>query len=128
MSTKPQAGEFCWNELMTSDTGKAKEFYGQLFGWTHQDMPMKNMTYTMFNSGEKMVGGLLQIPPQEQGKVPPHWMSYILVASLDESLNKAETLGAKVKMPPTTVEGMGRFAVIQDPTDAHIALWESAIP
>jgi predicted enzyme related to lactoylglutathione lyase len=37
-------------------------------------------------------------------------------------------LGAKVKMPPTTVEGMGRFAVIQDPTDAHIALWESAIP
>src|SRR5207249_1379305 len=28
-----KAGEFCWNELMTSDTQAAFKFYSQLFGW-----------------------------------------------------------------------------------------------
>ena len=110
---------------MTSDTTKAKDFYGKMFGWTSQDLPMKNMTYTMFNKGEKSIGGLLQIPSQESGKIPPHWMSYIMVNNLDEMVKKAEVLGAEVKMPITAVEGIGRFAVLADPTGAHIALWQS---
>ncbi len=42
----PQAGEFCWNEILTSDTAKAKEFYSTLFGWEMTDMDMGYMTYT----------------------------------------------------------------------------------
>ena len=125
MSTQPQHGEFCWNELMTSDVNKAKDFYGKLFGWTSQDFPMPNMTYTMFNKGEKNIGGLLQIPAQEEGKIPPHWMSYIMVSNLEEMVQKAQSLGAQVKVPLTVIEGMGRFAILLDPTNACIALWES---
>jgi predicted enzyme related to lactoylglutathione lyase len=125
MSVKPDHGEFCWNELMTTDTTKAKEFYTKLFGWTSQDLPMKDMTYTMFNKGEKGIGGLLKIPAQKEGMILPHWMSYIMVNNLDEMLKKAETLGAQVKVPATPVEGMGRFVILADPTGAHIALWES---
>jgi len=128
MSTKQQHGEFCWNELMTTDTSKAKEFYGKLFGWTYQDHPMKDMTYTMFNNGEKGVAGLLQIPQQDKGKIPPHWMSYILVTDLEETLNNAQILGGQVKVPATSIEGFGRFGILSDPTGAHIALWESANP
>ena len=118
-------GEFCWNELMTSDTGQAKEFYGQLFGWASQDLPMKDMTYTIFKKGEKGIGGMLQIPAQEQGKIPPRWLSYIMVANLDEMIIKAETLGAQVKVGATVVDGMGRFAILIDPTGAAVALWET---
>lgn len=125
MSNTAQQGEFCWNELMTSDVDKAKEFYGKLLGWTYEDHDMKTMTYTMFQNGEKTVGGLLQIPPQEKGHIPPHWMSYILVINLEQTLEKAQSLGAQVKVPITTVEGMGQFAILSDPTGAHIAFWES---
>lgn len=125
MSAKAEQGEFCWNELMTSDTKVAKEFYTKLFGWTAQDHPMKNMTYTMFSQGEKSVGGMLQTPAQEQGKIPPHWMSYILVKNIDEMVKKAEKLGAQIKMPVTVIEGFGRFSVLADPTGAHVALWET---
>ena len=29
-----------WIDLSTSDQGAAKEFYGELFGWTFDDLPM----------------------------------------------------------------------------------------
>jgi predicted enzyme related to lactoylglutathione lyase len=111
MSSQSEQGHFCWNELMTSDTTKAKEFYSKLFGWTCQDHQMPNMTYTMFNKGEKGVGGMLQIPSQEKDKIPPHWMSYVLVTNVDEMTKKAATLGAQVKVPVTPIEGFGRFSV-----------------
>ncbi len=125
MSMQSEQGNFCWNELMTSDTTKAKEFYSKLFGWTCQDHQMPNMTYTMFNNGEKDVGGMLQIPSEEKDNIPPHWMSYVLVTNVDEMTKKAESLGAQVKVPVKPVEGFGRFSILMDPTGAHIALWES---
>ncbi len=122
---KMKAGEFCWNELMTFDTKKAKEFYTSLLGWSSQDHQLGPMTYTMFsNGGEKGAGGMMQIPADKKGMVPPHWMSYIGVDNLDATIKKAQSLGGKVTVPTTTVPDMGRFVIIQDPTGAHIAFWE----
>jgi len=126
MSTndKPAFGEFCWNELMTSDTRKAQAFYSSLLGWTTQEHDMGEMTYTMFMAGDKSVGGMLQIPKDKRDKIPPHWMSYISVKDVEETLKKAKDLGAIIKVPVTSVEGMGRFIVIEDPSGAHIAFWQ----
>ena len=35
------AGSFIWYELITPDVGGAKRFYGDLIGWTAQDLPGK---------------------------------------------------------------------------------------
>ena len=37
--TSYPANTFCWVDLATSDAAEAKEFYGDLFGWTAVDMP-----------------------------------------------------------------------------------------
>ena len=66
---KPQSGEFCWNELMTPDVKKAKEFYSALFGWKTQDHEMGDMTYTMVENGDKGIGGMMQTPKDKQ--IPP---------------------------------------------------------
>lgn len=124
MSETPGSGQFCWNELMTSNAGQAKEFYTNLFGWSVQENKMSNMTYTMFTQGEKMIGGMLQIPDELKGKVPSHWMSYVMVSNLEEMQKKATSLGATVAVPITPIEGFGRFTVLADPTGAPIALWE----
>jgi predicted enzyme related to lactoylglutathione lyase len=120
-----QAGEFCWNELMTSDTKKAQVFYTDLLGWTTQEHDMGDMTYTMFMSGDKCIGGMLQTPKDKVAQVPPHWTSYICVEDVEKTLKKAESLGATVRVPVKTVPDMGRFSVVQDPTGAHIAFWQS---
>ena len=119
----PQVGEFCWNELMTPDTQKAKEFYTALFGWKVQEM--EDMNYTIFMAGEKGVGGMMATPKEKVGQVPPHWMSYICVEDVDKTLAKAKSLGATEKVPVTEVKDMGRLAIIMDPTGAHIAFWQS---
>lgn len=121
----PKTGEFCWNELLTTDIKKAKEFYSSLFGWEYDEHDVGHGTYTMIKGGDNGAGGMMQIPADKKAQIPPHWMTYIYVENLDESLQKAQDLGASVKMPITPVSDFGRFAVIADPTGAPIALWQS---
>ena len=118
----PQEGEFCWNELMTTNTAKAKEFYSGLFGWECEESQVGPVTYTLFKSKDKNFGGMMATP---EAHIPSHWMSYINVKEVKESLKKAESLGGKTLVPLTQLGDFGIFAVIQDPTGASIALWQS---
>jgi predicted enzyme related to lactoylglutathione lyase len=37
---------------MSTDVGKSKSFYGQLFDWELEDVPLGDGTYTMIKGGE----------------------------------------------------------------------------
>lgn len=117
-------GKFCWNELATGDKDKAKAFYGKLLGWTFTDIESHGMTYTKISNGKDEFGGIWEIPEADKDNVPPHWMAYITVQNLKETLEKALDLGASIKVPATSCGDKGSFAIIIDPTGAHIALWE----
>lgn len=118
-------GEFCWNELATNNIKAAKEFYSRSFGWTFSDHEMNDSTYSMIKSGNKDIAGMWQIPHDKEQDIPPHWLSYILVKNLDSSIETVKKHGATIKVPATNAGNFGKFAVIIDPTGAHIALWES---
>ena len=122
---KQPIGQFCWNELATTSVKAAKEFYSKSFGWSFVDRNMGDMTYTMVKSGENEMAGMWQIPSDKSHEIPPHWTCYIYVANLDDSLKEVQKNGATVKIPATPVSDFGRFAIIVDPTGAHIGLWES---
>jgi predicted enzyme related to lactoylglutathione lyase len=124
MNEKPKFGEICWNELATPNVQAAKDFYGNVFGWEFIDKDMGDMTYTMIKKGAKDIGGIWAIPKEQQKQIPPHWMAYILVEKLEDALEKASMNGAKIMKDPTEVGDFGRFAIIIDPTGAHIALWQ----
>lgn len=122
----PKIGEFCWNELATPNVKAAKDFYGKVLGWEFTDHDMGDMTYTMIKcGGGKEFGGIWQIPNDKKNEIPPHWMGYILVDNVDSILTKAKNAGATIKMPVTPAGDFGRFAIIVDPTGAHIAFWQS---
>src|SRR5215213_3704488 len=119
-------GTFCWVELGTSNGAAAKEFYTKLFGWDHEDHSMgPDSVYTMLKLNGKDVGALYELMPEMKAQgVPPHWMSYVYVASADDSAAKAKTAGATLLKEPFDVSTLGRMAVIQDPTGALFSLWE----
>ena len=125
--TQYAPGMFCWFELGTSDTGAAKKFYGQLFGWTAEDMPAgPDMVYTMLQRDGKEIGAMYGLSEEHKSQgVPPHWLTYISVASADESAAKAKELGGTVMMEPFDVFDAGRMALVQDPTGATFALWQA---
>ena len=120
-------GTFCWLELGTSDGEAAKKFYTELFGWTFEDHPMgPGMVYTMLKQDGKDVGALYQLNEEmKSAGVPPHWMSYVAVASADESAAKAKEAGATLMKEPFDVMDVGRMAVVQDPTGAVFCLWQA---
>ena len=108
---------------MTSDTGKATEFYKNLLGWTTEEFEIPGMeTTTIFNAVGKGFGA--PVPFEQQG-VPSHWISYIACKNVDESCEQAEKLGGKVCAEPFDIPSIGRTAVITDPSGAAFHLYTS---
>ena len=109
-------GAFHWNELMTRDVKKSKDFYSKTLGWTYEDMPMAGMdgNYTVIKLNGEMVGGMLPIGgPMFEG-VPESWFAYIAVDDLDKRLKKLKDAGGKVIREPWDVPGVGRIAIVSD--------------
>ncbi|MEP6755507.1 MAG: VOC family protein [Chthonomonadales bacterium] len=122
-TTTFKPARFCWLELHTPDAAKSKEFYTSLFGWTITDVPIPGgMVYSMLQMEGRDVGGMFQ---DTFSGAPPHWTSYVRVASVDVSTAKAVELGATVIMPAADVMEVGRMSMIQDPTQAIVALWQA---
>jgi uncharacterized protein len=114
-------GAFSWSELTTPDPARASEFYGKLFGWTFDAMPMPQGTYTVAKAGDTRVGGIMSPPPGAQG-MPPMWGCYVTVQDVQATVKQCEALGGKVLMPPMDVKEVGRMAVIQDPQGAMLSV------
>lgn len=119
-------GTFSWTDLSTTDPDAAKAFYGELFGWEAEDMPVgEGSVYTMVRKGGKDVGAISAQPEQQrEAGVPPLWNSYITVASADDTVAKTEELGGSVHVPAFDVMDAGRMAVLADPQGAFFLAWE----
>jgi predicted enzyme related to lactoylglutathione lyase len=120
-----EEGEFCWNELTTSDSSAAFKFYSELFGWKIlEEMDMGPMgTYRIFGVGDQRLGGIMTAPRDQPS--PPAWLFYAETGNLDAALRRATTKGAKVLNGPMEVPGGARIAQLQDPQGAAFALHES---
>lgn len=115
-----QPGSIVHVELPCSDVARAKAFYGDIFGWTFEDVP--DMDYTLFQPAGGPGGGLFV--PEEFN--PGGSLNYLLVDSIDETTAKIEAAGGKVLVPKAEVPGMGWFAIFQDPEGNAMALWKAA--
>ncbi len=125
--TKYEPGVFSWVDLATSDAEGAKKFYGELFGWSFEDMPAgKGMVYTMASLKGKSVAGLYGMGP-EMSEHQPHWQSYVSVDNAEESVEKAKSLGGTVVEGPFDVMEAGKMAVIQAPDGAYFSIWQPGV-
>ncbi|MEO6324166.1 MAG: VOC family protein [Thermoanaerobaculia bacterium] len=119
-------GAFCWIELGTNDQAASKEFYGKLFGWIFEDLPMgPDSSYTTFKLKGKRVGAAYPLDAAKQPGVPPHWMIYVATADADASVASGVALGGLVMAPAFDVHDFGRMAILKDPTGAAISLWQA---
>lgn len=118
-------GQFCWNELITSDVNKAKSFYGELFNWEFSEIPMPNgSAYTIAKQGDKDICGIMETP---QGlTIPPAWLSYIAVDDIQKEFERAKNSGATVQCEITEIPSVGSLCVLADPTEAVFAFWQKA--
>jgi len=118
-NTMPNA--FVHVELNTTDVDKAKAFYGKLFEWTLEDVPVPGMAYTMIKVGKGTGGGIMKHPMPGQ---PSIWLAYVEVDDIAASTEKARSLGANIIKDVIEVPGAGWLSILMDPTGAVLGLWK----
>ena len=106
-------------ELNTPDLDKAKEFYGQMFGWTFSDMNTPAGIYSTFQPDKAPGGGLTSMADAPKG-----WSAYVGVDDIKAATDKAASLGAKVCMSCQEIPNIGWMTVLIDPTGAMINLFQ----
>ena len=58
--------------------------------------------------------------------IPQHWMPYVQVANVDQTIAKAKRLGCDVKLDGQDVPNVGRLGVFLDPLGASIGILQPA--
>jgi predicted enzyme related to lactoylglutathione lyase len=119
----PSSGGW-WNELHTSDPTKALPFYEKVLGFSYRSMDMgPGGTYHILSRGGVDRGG---VTSYLQSGAQPHWLPYVNVDDVDGTTARAKKLGGTIQVRPEDIPGVGRFAVLQEPTGAVLAIMKPA--
>jgi len=112
-------------ELTTPDQAAAKEFYGALFGWELEDVPLEQGSYyvTARVAGDS-VAGISGPQPGMDGHAS-YWGVYLAVDDVDEATARVAGAGGSVEAGPLDVMDLGRMSVVTDPTGAFVSLWQA---
>jgi predicted enzyme related to lactoylglutathione lyase len=124
--TNYTTGTFSWIDLTTPDQEASKRFYGELLGWSFEDLPVgEGGYYTMAVVDGQHVAAIAPQPDQQRDAgVPALWNSYITVDSADAASDRATSLGGTAHTTAFDVMDAGRMAVLQDPHGAYFMVWE----
>ena len=126
-------GKPIWYELMTPDPAGVAGFYRAVLGWEipAEGHPMPNGSeYREIGRADGgFAGGVLRLTPQmaEHG-VTPAWFPYFHVGDVDAAVGKAKDMGAAVFMPPWSMDGVGRMAMLADPQGASFYVMDPTPP
>jgi predicted enzyme related to lactoylglutathione lyase len=111
----------CWAELASRDTGRARRFYGAVFGWEAVDREYHGSVYTNWKLDGRSVAGMVAMDHGWPPHYPAHWIPYFWVDDCDAAAARAVELGATIRVPPADVQP-GRYAAMTDPTGARLAV------
>jgi len=120
-------GSFVWYELMTGDPAAAEQFYTDVVGWRMTDSGMPDMRYTIANAGDHPIGGITGFPP-DMPDPHPAWTGYVHADDVDEVTGRVQRAGGAQYRAPADIPGVGRFAVVADPTGAVFLLFHGNGP
>ncbi len=118
----PKAGDICWRELRTKNLPAAIEFYSKLFGWELPQTKVTPMDYKEIVVNGTAHGGMMSMEGEDWGELPSHWATYVAVDNADETLAKITANGGSIHVPAFDAPGVGRMAMVADPSGAAFAI------
>jgi predicted enzyme related to lactoylglutathione lyase len=109
-------GKLVHFELPAQDAGRARDFWGGLFGWSFSDPGMPGVEYWMVRTGEDQGGAIY--PADKPGPI-----IYFDTDDIDGAVAKARELGGRAedKQP---IPGVGWFARCADSEGNEFSLFQ----
>ena len=111
-------GKFVWHDLLTDDLQAAREFYGDVFGWTFKT----KQAYTQIYNQDRLIGGMMHITQADDTKAKAVWLPSISVSDVDMSLRYVKFKKGEVLKGPIDMKERGRGSLVSDPQGAQIVL------
>jgi predicted enzyme related to lactoylglutathione lyase len=105
-------------EVMGKDGPALRKFYGELFGWSFDEVD--GMDYGMVQGADGGIGGGVGSSDQ----APAYQTFYVQVDDLDSALEKAGSLGGKTTVDPMDLPGGGSIAMFTDPEGHLVGLFK----
>lgn len=125
------AGDFIWYELLTNDHAEAKRFYDAVVGWDiAADSVAPGLEYRMIGRSDGgNAGGVMTLDDSmREGGARSTWLGYIHTDDVDGKVADITADGGKVMMPPWDQPGVGRLAMVTDPSGAPFYLMDPLPP
>jgi uncharacterized protein len=117
------AGRVTHFEIFGDNPATLADFYRELLGWRIERAP--GIDYWRIDVGTPgnggMDGGLTYRPKTG----PQHWVHYVNVESIDDSIAVTESLGGRVLRPKAAVPRTAWYAVLADPEGNAFAIWQA---
>ena len=118
-------GAPCWVDLFSSDTDKARAFYGELFGWTSESAGEEYGGYINFAKDGVAVAGCMHNDGQSGS--PDLWSIYLASKDAAATVDAAAAHGGAVELPPMPVMELGTMAFVTDPGRGRIGVWQPGL-
>lgn len=123
-------GRVIWHDLLTSDMEGSQRFYGGLFGWEFEELPLslgvgQSSRYLLIRQEGQLIGGMVDVSRVDTNANSSQWVVLISVTDVDAATDAARQAGGQVLTPPTDLNERGRIAVVTDSFGALFAMLET---
>jgi predicted enzyme related to lactoylglutathione lyase len=119
-------GKFVWYDLMTTDIQAVKKFYGELFGWTFEDVGTVDVPYTIIQNNGITIGGIFALDKSRSKSDQSQWISFLSVENMESAVEYVKKNKGKIYTEPFDLPDRGKVAVAIDPQGSVIALVNSS--
>jgi len=120
----PAVGSLVGFDLTVENAEEIRDFYSAVVGWKTSPVDMGGYSdYMMLQpADDKPAAGVVWARGINSDQPQAQWISYVQVASLSESVNKAVELGGSIVIDRRGPGNEWPFVVIKDPAGAMLAL------
>ena len=119
-----EPGEWIWSSLLTTHVASDIAFYQDVFGFEVFDVEHSKDADHAILATEDYARASVNTQPTQGGKRHPHWLNFVRVANVAQSVAKAKTLGGRVVVEPRIDRHGSLFAVLTDPAGAPFGVME----
>jgi predicted enzyme related to lactoylglutathione lyase len=119
-----EIGEIVWVDLTIPNAEEVREFYLSVTGWEANAFKMGDYDDYIVTTpdNKENVAGICHARGNNAA-LPPYWLIYIKVRSLEASIDAARRKGGEILAGPKQF-GAARFCVLRDPAGAVFAIVE----